>query len=81
MRSNSRKGPDQGALVGVVVYGAVYHSSGDVRTVLAATWVACVINTSYLILRTRSRIRALLWAAGPRWTFVGFALLAYKGLV
>ena len=73
--------PRWGAFGGVVAYGMVYHSSADARTVLAASWVAVVANLSYLALRKRSRIRALLWVMGLRWTFVGFALLAYRGVV
>ncbi len=73
--------PQWGALGGVVAYGAIYHSSGDMRTVLASTWVAFVVNISYLVLRIRSRMMAILWVAGLRWIFVGFALLAYRGVV
>ena len=73
--------PQWGAFVGVIAYGTVYHSSGDIRTILAASWVALVANISYLILRTRSRSLALSWVIGLRWAFVGFALLAYRGIL
>jgi hypothetical protein len=73
--------PRWGAIAGVVAYGMGYHFSADARTVLAASWVAIVANMSYLALRKRSRIGALLWVIGLRWSFVGFALLAYRGVI
>ena len=73
--------PALGALLGAMAYGVAYHHAYDLRTIAAATWVAAVINVSYLALREQSRGKALLWAIGLRWVFAGLGVLSYRGII
>ncbi len=73
--------PVWGVALSVFAYSVVYHFSGSHLAMIAAAWLALIANVSYLWLRGRSKLLAFTWATGLRWVFVGFALLAYRGLI
>ncbi|QOY63651.1 hypothetical protein INQ40_05355 [Lysobacter sp. H21R4] len=49
-----------GAALGVLGYGVVFHWSGGLVSILASSWIALVLNGSYVLLLQRSRTVAIL---------------------
>lgn len=62
-----------GAAAGVLGYGVLYHWSHGLPGIVLASWIALVLNTSYLVLRDRSVNTAIIATLGQK---IGFLLLA-----
>ncbi|HEY2346922.1 MAG TPA: hypothetical protein VGH80_13775 [Xanthomonadaceae bacterium] len=67
--------PLLGAAAGVLGYGVLYHWSHGLSGIILASWIALVLNASYLVLRARSRKTAILSTVGQKLTFLLFAVL------
>ena len=67
--------PLLGAAAGVLGYGVVYHWSHGLSGIILATWIALVLNASYLVLRERSIRTAILSTAGQKLAFLLLAAL------
>lgn len=65
--------PLVGAAVGVVGYGVVYHWPHGLAGIVLASWIALVLNSSYVVLRQRSISTAVIATLGQK---LGFLLLA-----
>ena len=65
--------PWVGATLGIVLYGPLYHGSNGVFSVLISSWIALVLNSSYLILRQRLRKVAILSTMGLKIIFILYA--------
>src|SRR5689334_17951993 len=61
--------PPLGAAFGVIGYGCLSHWSGGSSSVIAASWIALVLNCSYLELRQRSKRVAFLSTVGHKLAF------------
>jgi hypothetical protein len=68
--------PVLGAAVGVVGYGVIYHWHHGISGIILASWIATVLNASYIILRARSIKIAILSTVGQKLTFLVLAVLA-----
>ena len=62
-----------GVAAGVLGFGVLYHWSHGISGIVLASWIALVLNTSYVVLRTRSRKTAILSTLGQK---LGFLLIA-----
>lgn len=65
-----------GAAAGVLGYGVLYHWSHGLSGIILASWIAVVLNASYLLLRTRSKKTATLSTVGQKLAFLLFAALS-----
>ena len=69
--------PPLGAAVGVLGYGVAYHWSHGISGIVLASWIALVLNTSYLVLRARSKRTAIASTLGHK---IAFLMLAAFGV-
>jgi hypothetical protein len=53
------RSPLLGAALGVLGYGVVFHWPGGLVPIVASSWIALVLNSSYVLLRQRSRALAV----------------------
>ena len=67
--------PALGAAAGILGYGVVYHWSHGLSGIILASWIALVLNASYLLLRERSKQTAILSTVGQKLAFLLFAAL------
>jgi len=67
--------PILGAAVGVLGYGVIYHWSHGLSGIILASWIALVLNASYVVLRERSRKTAILSTVGQKLAFLLLAAL------
>ena len=74
------KSPLIGAIGGLIGYGVVFHWSGGVFSVLVSSWIALILNSSYVLLRRRSRMVAILSTMAHKVAFIiyaAFSMYAY----
>ncbi|MGY0653056.1 hypothetical protein ACW7GZ_14595 [Luteimonas sp. A537] len=64
------KSPLLGAILGLLGYGVVFHWSGGFFSVLVSSWIALVLNSSYVLLRQRSRTVAILSTVALKVIFI-----------
>jgi hypothetical protein len=69
------RSPRLGAAVGVGGYGFLSHWAGGSSSVIAATWIALVLNCSYLVLRQRCKRVAIVSTVGHKLAY--FLMAAY----
>jgi hypothetical protein len=67
------KSPVIGAILGVLAYGVVFHWAGGMFSVLVSTWIALVLNGSYVLLRQRSRPVAIVSTVAHKIAFILYA--------
>ena len=69
--------PLLGATLGIFGYGVAFHWSGGVFSILVSSWIALILNGSYVLLRQRSRLIAITSTVAHK---VAFILLAALGI-
>lgn len=67
------KSPMLGAALGIIGYGVIYHWSNGIFSILITSWIALVLNSSYILLRQRSRKIAILSTIGHKLLFLFYA--------
>lgn len=67
--------PLLGAAAGIFGYGVLYHWSHGLSGIILASWIALVLNASYIVLRARSKQTAILSTVGQKLTILMFAAL------
>lgn len=67
--------PLLGAAAGILGYGVLYHWSHGLSGIILASWIALVLNASYIVLRERSKKTAILSTVGQKLTILMFAAL------
>src|SRR5690554_6922365 len=70
------RSPWLGAFLGIVFYGPVYHWSNGAFSVFITIWIVLVLNSSYIILRQRSRRVAICSTIGLKIIFILYAALS-----
>jgi hypothetical protein len=72
--------PLLGAVCGILAYGVLFHLSGGILGIVAATWVGVVLNCTYYLMRNRSRLAAFANTVALRWCFLAFAYVQIRSL-
>ena len=67
------RSPLLGASAGILGYGVLFHWSEGVFSVLLTSWIALVLNTSYVFLRQSSRKTAIYSTLAHKVAFIVYA--------
>ena len=70
------KSPLLGAALGVFSYSVVHHWSGGFKAIVMSGWIVLVLNASYVVLRQRSRLVAVLSTVAHKLAFLTVAVIA-----
>jgi hypothetical protein len=62
-----------GAMIGIILYGPLYHGSDGLLSILISSWIILVLNSSYIILRLQSRQVAIISTTGFKILFIFYA--------
>ncbi|GAA4357078.1 hypothetical protein [Kangiella marina] len=63
-----------GAILGILAYGVLYHWSNGAFSILISSWIVLVLNSSYIILRKRSRKIGIASTIAHKLAFFFFAV-------
>ena len=73
------RAPVMGAVVGVIGYGVIFHFAGGELAIAASTWIGTVLASLYLVMRERSRWKAILNTVCLRWAFMLYVYFTLTG--
>ena len=70
------KTPQLGAVLGIIAYGVIFHWSGGISSILISGWIILVLNVSYVELRKRSHLVAVLSTVAQKIAFIMLAAVS-----